>query len=141
MVHRGTLKMSPNPQKKDLSVVPDSDFLQDVSIFLGKRLKSVRRNTKNISFECSKNNEDDLEKFSIEALLSYRNTMVKIVLWEDAKSWTFRRDSSNSDLETYSDVSDLTPYGVADLIRMTLLQPEKIDDFWGPYEVGPDGFK
>ena len=101
-----------------------SDFLQDLVIALGRRMKSVRKGS--VSLDFFVHYEDEIER--IECLKqSYDQSSLKVVIWENGWSWyTYRIGrSSKDDSAGYLrlDVKDV--YNSARILRSFLLDFQK----------------
>lgn len=121
--------------KKSKSAIPicRSDFLQDVTIALGRRsLKSLRMSNPTLVFTVS---EDEVNGLSVERLdIEARTTLgrlTKMTLWEDGRSWVWSRDRAKKTkkqptptLDVYATLVGLQPDDIAELLRATLTDPQ-----------------
>jgi hypothetical protein len=112
-----------------------SDFLQDVTIQLGQRMKSVRKANLTLSIVAS------IDKCGMERLDftadSVPNRMSKLVLWEDGLAWFFERKNSKacrkSDFECYANFATFSPYELAEIIRSSLIDWNSAKLVWENY--------
>jgi predicted metalloprotease with PDZ domain len=119
--------------------VCESDFLQDVSIELGKRLKSVRYQTKTggLEFNTSTTEIDDREWECFDAIRRLSgHEYVHVVVCENGDANFLRREpfAHKHDTARYQayviTVAGWTSYEVANLIRGSLLKEDDVLDVW-----------
>jgi len=126
------------PNEKDKTKIPlcRSDFLQDVTISLGRRsLKSIRKSnqlTFEVSEECIEGKS--LERLDVEAE-SWSEGLTRIVLWEDAVSYMYSHEVKHPTpdrpaIEIQANLAGMSPEDVAALIRATLTDPVQAKGEW-----------
>jgi len=133
------------PMIEDLSRIPvcESEFLQDVSIELGKRLKTVRdaAKGKKLEFRISTTERDDAEWECFDAVQWMgRGEYVQIVVCENgAANYVYREPQAHkhdtASYETYIiSVAGWSPYEVADLMRDSLLGDAGVRAIWRKFD-------
>ena len=126
---------------EDHSRIPvcESDFLQDVSIELGRRLKSVRYRTSpgRLEFSTSTTEIDDREWECFDAIRRLSgDEYIHVVVCENGDANFLRREpyAHKHDTARYQayviTVAEWTPYEVADFIRSSLLMEDEVLDVW-----------
>ncbi len=130
---------------EDHSHIPicESEFLQDVSIELGKRLKSLRYHTRSgrLEFRISTTESDDAEWECFDVIRwKGRSEYVQVVICENrSANYVYREPLKNRhDTARYEayiiTVAGWTTYEVADLIRDSLLDDNDVRETWRKFD-------
>jgi hypothetical protein len=114
-----------------------SEYLQDITIALGTKLKSPKKNNKSIIITASTNDlaEDSKESLIIEAS-SYLGDLTKFVIWEDGFGWVYRRSKLNNRFcssEFNFDLREASTYQLAMLISQSMVDWQKNEISWSKY--------
>ncbi len=130
---------------EDRSRIPlcESDFLQDVSIELGKRLKAVSYATKSgrLEFRISTAERDDGEWECFDAIRWMgRGEYIQVVVCENgAANYVYREPSAHKHNATHYEgyvisVAGWASYDVADLLRDSLMDEVGVRDTWYKFD-------
>jgi hypothetical protein len=116
-----------------------SDFLQDVTIALGRRsLKSLRMSNPTLVFTVSEDDVNGLavERFDIEARAQL-GRLTKMTLWEDGTCWVYSRERGKKNqkqpaptLDLRATLSGMEADEIAKLLRLTLTDPQSTEKEW-----------
>jgi hypothetical protein len=127
------------PGRKERSALPlcHSEFLQDVTIALGRRsLKSLRYSYPILKFEVANENGDAgaRERLNIEAQ-DRLDVLVKLSIWDDGIAWIYIRQKQPKTpafrkFEARANLAGMAPDEVAELIRATLSDPFSMEGAW-----------
>lgn len=131
--------------KPSRSAIPlcRSEFLQDVTIALGRRsLKSLRYNNRSLQFAVSHqdSNGEVFERLEIEVHRSSRG-MTAMILWENGTALVyFRVPQPNKSLPTrkfelHANLSGMDAEDVAGLIRATLADFASVRHIWQQHAI------
>jgi hypothetical protein len=121
------------PKRRERSTLSlcRSEFLQDVTIALGRRsLKGLRYHNPVLRFEVENEDGDDgaFERLNIEAQ-DRLDVFVKLSIWEDGIAWIcFRRKQerkapASHAFEAHANLAGMGPEEIAEFIRATLDDP------------------
>jgi hypothetical protein len=114
-----------------------SDFLQDITIALGRRsLKSLRQAHRMLTFAVTDEGRDgeSCERLDIEAK-ELSGALTKIVIWEDASALIYFRESRPKRsparvFKMHAHLDGLNAEDVAELIRATLRDFGSVKENW-----------
>ena len=125
-----------NPRTKGAIPLCRSDLLQDVTIALGPRLKAVRyRHRKKLTFTVSEDPKcDDIERLEIEAD-EFPGIRKKIALWADGTAWFWHATQQAPVFECHASLAGMSPCGIADLIRASLMDFAAAREQWLQHPV------
>lgn len=117
-------KINPKREAATLQIGLSSD----VTIELGRRMKSVRKVNTALCIEVSWD-KSGLERMDFTAC-TILHCQRSIGLWEDGLAWLCERNRGVADFQCYAQFAELSAYEVADIIRSSLLDLAAIKNVW-----------
>jgi hypothetical protein len=125
------------PSNLGLIPVCNSQFLQDVTIALGRRsLKSIRYHHSRLEFSCRYEELDGVrfERLDIQAH-GLSSGLISLTLWEDGLGWIYQKkgrgkSASTNAFSLHSDFSAMSAEAVASLVHATLADVESSKAIW-----------
>ncbi len=131
---------SPSPPAQGHIPLCRSDLLQDVTIALGRSMKSVRHSHQEITFTVSHDaRADGMERLDIEAH-EFPGIRKKIILWEDALAWIWHSATPREPaFECQASFERLPPDGIAHILRASLTDFTAAREQWLQHPRPADG--
>ena len=118
-----------------------SEFLQDVTIALGRRsLKSLRHRNAALHFAVSEEevNGEPHERLDIE-VRTRSGASTNITIWQDGVTWVHSRLReglpTRTAFETHANLAGMDYAEVASLIRATLCDLESVQHIWKEHAI------
>jgi hypothetical protein len=117
-------------RRKEQKAIPlcRSEFLQDVTIALGRRsLKSVRyQGTLDFELVEEDTNAGSSERLNIET--RRLGSLTRISIWADGSSWIYVKNSVI--FEMYANLAGMEIYKVAELLHASLRDVDSVKQIW-----------